>query len=264
MEPEKQDQNITHNEPSTTPEPATVKPPFSIAAAIVTGAAMIAFALILVLHSSTAATTPTPAGTTAAASAQPATPTSIPASIATIRPGDVDHIRGDASTAQVLIFEYSDSDCPFCEQFHPTLEQVINDYKGKVAWVYRYFPLDIHPDSHNEAVALQCVGELGGAQAFNSYLDTIINVTLTPNSQTMTTLGTFASQQGIDSAKFASCVANPATSATIDASIKEAESIGAQGTPFSVLVDVKTGKQIIIPGAYPLTDVENDINSLLK
>ncbi len=236
--------------------PPRKQSPVNIAAAILTGAAMIAIALIVVLH---------PANTAPSASdtQQPTTPTTIPADIATLRPSDTDHIRGDAN-AQILIFEYSDSDCPYCEQFHPTLEQVVNDYKGKVAWVYRYFPLDIHPNSTTEAIALQCVGQLGGAKAFNSYLDTVINVTLAPNPKSNQALTTFATQQGIDGAKFAACTADPATEATIVASSKEAQAIGAQGTPFSVIVNVKTGKQIIVPGAYPLAAVEKDIDSLLK
>lgn len=228
----------------------------NIAAAILTGAAMIAIALIVVLHPSNTAPS-------AADNTQPAAPTTIDANIVTLRPADANHIRGNAN-AQILIFEYSDSDCPFCEQFHPTLEQVVNDYKGKVAWVYRFFPLDIHPNSTTEAIALQCAGQIGGPSAFNQYLDTVINVTLAANPKSNQALTTFATQQGIDGAKFAACTADPATEAFITASGKEAQSIGAQGTPFSVIVNVKTGKQIIVPGAYPLAAVEKDIDSLLK
>lgn len=237
------------------------KPAISIAAAIVTGAAMIALALIIVLHPSKNA--PVNAPTPSANSGQTTTPTTIPASIATLRASDMDHIRGNAN-AQILIFEYSDSDCPFCEQFHPTLQQVVNDYKGQVAWVYRYFPLSIHPNTHNEAIALQCAGQLGGAKVFNSYLDTIINITLNPDPKSNQMLTTIAGQQGLDTAKFNACRTDPATAAVVDTSTKEAQVIGAQGTPFSIIVNVKTGKQVIVPGAYPLADIEKDIDSLLK
>lgn len=237
------------------------KQPATLAAAIITSAAMIAIALVLVLHPQSTGTAPKNGNT---AAQQPTTPTSVAANIVTIRPTDNDHVRGDLSTAQVLIFEYSDSDCPYCEQFHPTLQQVVSNYKGKVAWIYRFFPLDIHPNSRTESIALQCVSEIGGAKAFNTYLDTLINVTLSPNPTSDKALTTFATQQGIDAAKFNACVLDPATATFIDNSIQEATSIGAQGTPFSIAVSVKTGKQIIIPGAYPLDAVEKDIDSLLK
>jgi protein-disulfide isomerase len=240
------------------------KSPMSVPAAILTGAAMIAFALILVLHpngtpAAGTVTAPTPSNT----SGRPTTPTTVPAAIVTVRPNDTDHIRGDVSKAQILLFEYSDSDCPYCEQFHPTLQKIVNDYQGKVAWIYRYFPLDIHPNSRNEAIALQCAGNLGGAKAFNTYLDTVINITLNPDPKSDQMLTTIAGQQGLDTKKFDACRADPATAATIDAGIKEAESIGAQGTPFSIAVNVKTGKQVIIPGAYPYADMKKNIDSLL-
>ncbi len=242
----------------TTPKNETNKPAVTIAAAIMTSAAMIALALILILHPANNS------GNNAQQQAAPTTPTTIPAAIATLRPGDMNHVRGDLSKAQVLIFEYSDSDCPFCEQFHPTLQQIVSDYQGKVAWVYRYFPLTIHPNSHTEAIAMQCAGQLGGAKAFNSYLDTVINVTLNPDPKSDQMLNTFAQQQGLDATKFAACRADPATAAVVDTSITEAQTIGAQGTPFSIVVNIKTGKQIIIPGAYPIADVKKDIDSLLQ
>ncbi|MDB5188884.1 MAG: DSBA-like thioredoxin protein [Candidatus Nomurabacteria bacterium] len=257
MEPQENPQkDPIENSPISTVPP---KPAISIAAAILTGAAMTALALIIVLHPSNTAPSPT-----TGAISQPTTPTTVPAAIVTVRPGDANHIRGDINTAQVVIFEYSDSDCPFCEQFHPTLQQVVSDYQGKVAWVYRYFPLSIHPNTHTEAIALQCAGQLGGAKGFNTYLDTIINITLNPDTKSNEMLTTIASQQGLDATKFNACRADPATAAMVDASSQEAQSIGAQGTPFSIAVNIKTGKQIIIPGAYPLAEVKKDIDSLLQ
>src|SRR3989344_533240 len=69
---------------------------------------------------------------------------------------DTDHIRGDKN-APVKIIEYSDLECPFCKRFHPTLQQAVDEYKGKVAWVYRHFPLDaLHSKADKEAEAAEC------------------------------------------------------------------------------------------------------------
>ena len=56
---------------------------------------------------------------------------------------DSDHILG-SSNAEITIVEYSDFECPYCSNFHKTMEQIMAEYKdsGKVAWVYRHFPLD--------------------------------------------------------------------------------------------------------------------------
>src|SRR5688500_6917458 len=46
-----------------------------------------------------------------------------------------DHSRG-AAQARVTIIEYSDLECPFCKQFHPTLAKVLQNYPNDVRWVY--------------------------------------------------------------------------------------------------------------------------------
>src|SRR3989344_3323501 len=57
--------------------------------------------------------------------------------------GQNDHILGNPS-ALVKIIEYSDLECPFCARFHETMKQAMDEYgkDGKIAWVYRHFPLE--------------------------------------------------------------------------------------------------------------------------
>jgi protein-disulfide isomerase len=84
-----------------------------------------------------------------------------------------DHIRGDIN-APVKIVEFSDIDCPFCKRFHSTMQEVMKTYgdSGKVAWVYRHFPLtQLHPDAANKAEASECVAELGGNDKFWAFVD---------------------------------------------------------------------------------------------
>jgi protein-disulfide isomerase len=256
MEP----QETTPKDPENAP---ANQQPTNIIAAIATSIAMIAIAVVIILHSSTK-TGESPAATAADTTPAPTT-SAAPADVLTLRASDANYVRGNPDTAQILIFEYSDSDCPFCVKFHPTLQQIVADYKGKVAWVYRFFPLEsLHPNAYNEALALSCAGKLGGPKVFDSYLDSVINITLNPDTKSNELLTTIATQQGLDAGTFNTCRAAQTTEAAVDASIKEAESIGAQGTPYSVIVNKTTGKQIAIPGAYPIEDVEKAIDSLLK
>ena len=72
-----------------------------------------------------------------------------------------DHILGNPK-ADVVIVEYSDLECPYCKLFQPTLQRVMDEYgkDGKVAWVYRHFPIDsLHPKAPKEAEASECANE---------------------------------------------------------------------------------------------------------
>lgn len=81
-----------------------------------------------------------------------------------------EHIFGNKN-ADVLVIEYSDLECSFCARFHQTMHQVIADYNGKVAWVYRHLPLQMHENAEEKAVASECVAEIGGNEAFWKYVD---------------------------------------------------------------------------------------------
>jgi protein-disulfide isomerase len=89
-----------------------------------------------------------------------------------VRPvDDTDHVQGPA-VAPITMIEYSDFECPFCERVHPTLKRVTAEYKDKVRWVYRNFPLvQIHSEAHSAAVAAECAAEIGGNNAFWSMAD---------------------------------------------------------------------------------------------
>ncbi len=71
---------------------------------------------------------------------------------------DDDWVRGNPD-AKITLIEYSDYECSFCSRFHPTAQQVIDEYPDDVNWVYRHFPLtSIHPTAVARAEAAECAG----------------------------------------------------------------------------------------------------------
>lgn len=99
-----------------------------------------------------------------------------------VRPvGEGEHLRGDPK-ATVKIVEFSDLECPFCKRFHLTMQQVMEEYSGKVAWVYRHFPLDsLHSKARKEAEATECAAELAGNDGFWAYIDKLFEITPSNN-----------------------------------------------------------------------------------
>lgn len=246
------------NEPIQQEAPLKKRVTITTPAAIITAGALIALALILGRGAdSTTGNTISKKPTTnepVGVAEKPLKPVSLRAT---------DPVLGDVASSDVVIIEYSDSDCPFCQRFHNTMKEVIALPSIKVAWAYRHFPLSIHPNAQNEAIALVCTQNLGGNDAFWKYLDTVIDVTLSPEKSSSILTG-FAKDQGIDTALFAKCIADPKTAKIVTDQATEAQSIGAKGTPFSIVINTKTNEQAVIPGALPAEQVKQIIDGLLK
>jgi len=86
---------------------------------------------------------------------------------------DSDHVRGKKD-AKVLMIEYTDFECPFCQRFHPTTKQALTEYGDQVAHVIRHYPLrSIHPSAQKLAEGAECAAELGGNEAFWNYADAV-------------------------------------------------------------------------------------------
>jgi len=66
--------------------------------------------------------------------------------------------------AKVTIVEFSDYQCPFCRRFWTdTLPSLKKEYidTGKARFVYRDFPLSMHPAAQPSALAAECAEEQG-------------------------------------------------------------------------------------------------------
>ncbi len=174
-----------------------------------------------------------------------------------------DHLLGDPN-APIVIVEYSDTECPFCKVFHNTIKQVVASYDGKVAWVYRHFPIpQLHSRAMKEAEAIECVASLGGEGLFWKYLDKIFATTNSNDSLDPALLPLMAEDLGVDTAAFNSCLSSGRYTSKIKDSMEEAVEIGARGTPYSIII-AKDGRQTIVNGAEPMDTVKAKIDALLK
>jgi protein-disulfide isomerase len=180
-----------------------------------------------------------------------------------------DHIVGDPN-ATVKVIEFSDFECPFCKGFHTTMKKLMEEYgkDGKVAWVYRHFPIDeLHSKARKEAQAAECAGELGGNEAFWAYADRLFEVTPSNNRLDLALLPKIAEDTGLDRAKFESCLQGDERggkyAAHIEANRQDATASGGSGTPWSVVIGPK-GKVLAINGAQPYRAAKAIIDEALK
>ena len=176
-----------------------------------------------------------------------------------------DHIRGDID-APVKIIEYSDTECPFCKRFHTTMKQAIDEYgkDGKVAWVYRHYPLDqLHSKARKEAEATECAAEIGGNDKFWEYLDRLMEVTPSNNGLDSAELPKIAEYVGLDTTKFNECLSSGKYADKIQKHIDNAVATGGQGTPWTIVTG-KNNKKYPISGAQSYESVKAVIEQALK
>ena len=170
-----------------------------------------------------------------------------------------DHIRGSAD-ASITLIEYSDYECPFCQQFHPTVQQLITEYDGKVRWVFRHFPLPSHRTAAVKSQAAECVTEQGGNDAFWQFTDILF--TRGPSVPASSLEGIVA-EMGLDELEFKNCLNENKYVDFVNAQAQSGTELGITGTPGSLLVG-PDGEVQLIPGAVPYDQLKARVDALLQ
>lgn len=184
---------------------------------------------------------------------------------------DDDPYLGDKDKATVAVVEFSDYECPFCKRFHDdTFDQIVKDYvdTGKAILVYRDYPLSFHdPMATNEAIAAECVQELGGNEKYFQYGDLMYtNTTSNGTGLTEDQLYDFASKVGVDSGKFKTCYTNRDFEDEVKADLNDGAKAGISGTPGFVVGKLDSDGNVdgvIVSGAQPYSAFQSALDEQL-
>jgi len=165
--------------------------------------------------------------------------------------------------APVTLVEFSDYQCPFCQRFFATtLPALKKDYidTGKLRFVYRDFPLEMHPHAREAAVAAHCAGEQGKYWEMHDALFQY-QAALAPAQ-----LAERARALDLDSSRFDQCLTSGRHTASIERGLADGAAAGVQGTPGFVVGKTQPGDTIQgtpIRGAQPLETFRRIIEQLL-
>lgn len=166
--------------------------------------------------------------------------------------------------AKVTIVEFSDFQCPFCEQFFTnTLPQIKKDYidTGKAKLYYRHFPLEFHTAALPGALASECANEQNKFWEFHDkiFIDqTKIETQGMTVDQINTQYKTWAQDLGLDTAKFDSCYDSQKYKAQVTGDQADGKTAGTSGTPTFYI----NGTQLV--GAQPYAAFKTAIDKELK
>jgi protein-disulfide isomerase len=169
-----------------------------------------------------------------------------------------------SKNAPVVVMEFSDFHCPFCRR-HATqvLPQLKRDFveTGKVLYVFRHLPLDIHPDAPAVAVAAVCAGKQG---RFWELHDRFFS---TPRAVPPTDVEAHAREVGVDLGAYRLCVSREGP-AEVRADMREGQGLQINGTPAFVFGLNRGGTSMApitsISGADTYDNFAKAIESVLR
>ncbi len=170
--------------------------------------------------------------------------------------------------AEITFIEYSDLECPFCKRLHQagTVDQILKHYNGKVNFIFKQFPLYFHPQAQMEAEAAECVWELWWKDKYYSFITkTFNNSQSNGRSYTIDTISALAWTIWVDKSKVKKCIKSwKYTQIVKDQEQEWANLFKVNWTPGNVLLNNKTGKWVLISGAYPYQAFKSKIDNLLN
>jgi protein-disulfide isomerase len=167
-----------------------------------------------------------------------------------------------SATAPLTLIEYTDYQCPFCRQFHTgTYEEIKKNYidTGKLRFVSRDFPLDMHDNAPRAALAARCAADQGKFWELRQVM--IVNA----NQLQMSNLLTYAADLKLDVDKFSACVTSEIYKADVAKDLAEGRAAGVTGTPTFILGRITDGSidGVRIVGALPYETFDAKLQSLM-
>jgi protein-disulfide isomerase len=163
-------------------------------------------------------------------------------------------VWGDVKKAKVVIYEFTDLQCPYCARAKGTLDQIKNTYGDDVAIVSKSFPLAFHKQAEGGAIAALAAGRQGKfwemrAAIFERQRD------MKSNPELFIEL---ADGIGLDLDRFEKDLKDPAIAAQVKAEMDMGAEVGVRGTPNFFVNGVR------VTGAQPFEAFKKVIDEQLE
>lgn len=144
---------------------------------------------------------------------------------------DDSRILDDAGDGAVTVVEFLDFECEACGAFYPVVEDLREEFSGRVTFAIRYFPLPSHLNSKNAAIAVEAAAQQGQLEAmYTRMFDTQPEWGEAQESQAPL-FRQFAEALGLDLAEYDAAVADPATLERVESDFDDGVKLGVGSTP---------------------------------
>jgi len=190
-------------------------------------------------------------------------------------PNPNDNTMG-ASDAPIRIEEFSDFQCPYCEQFHERTESLLRQYyidTGKVQFVYRSMGNFVsgniggaNTESQDAALAAYCAGEQNKFWEMHALLFANV-IGENVGSFTDKRIPLIAEKvDGLDQGQFNSCYDSSKYKDRVQKDLEDGQAAGFNSTPSFLITYTVNGetKTKSIVGAEPFTTFQQQLEAILS
>lgn len=189
----------------------------------------------------------------------------VPASV--LSPKGSDTLLQGPKGAPTLV-EFVDYQCPACHKYYQRVTSKIEkQYQGRINFVVRNYPLDMHPLAVPAAKAVEAASMQGKfEQMYHKVFDNYRSWAVAPNGKEVSSdkqaaveqFETFARQIGLDVAKFRADMNSEAVAQRIQQDKADGDRAGVSSTPSFYL----NGKKLEL-GNSPLSNLRSELDGAL-
>lgn len=158
-----------------------------------------------------------------------------------------------SNSQKIVLFEFSDFQCPFCAKVQGNLKEFMNKHQERVTLVFKHLPLSrIHAEAIPAAKAAWAAQEQG---KFWEYHDALFKQQDKLGEELYLKI---ANSLNLDLEKFNGDRNSEGAITALEADVKMAQKIGVSGTPFFIM----NGETF--SGAVEISEMEKVLNKISK
>ncbi|MDO8427871.1 MAG: thioredoxin domain-containing protein [Candidatus Diapherotrites archaeon] len=132
--------------------------------------------------------------------------------------------------SEIIVYEYGCYLCPYTKKAEPVVQQLREEFKDQVHFVFKSFPLPKHNQSFDAAKASYCGKDQNKYWEMRELLFSMQDSCVSPdvNAEIFTQM---AVQLDLNQTQFEICMQNPDVNTSVQSLYDEAVQIGVYGTP---------------------------------
>ncbi|MEU0565679.1 thioredoxin domain-containing protein [Nonomuraea sp. NPDC005983] len=141
------------------------------------------------------------------------------------------HRLQTAADGKVTLVEFLDFECEACGAAFPVIEQLREQYTGRVTFVARYFPIASHFNAERAARAVEASAQQGKFEAMYQRMYQSQKRWAEKKTPADELFRSFAQSLGLDMATWEKAYQAPATLTRINKDVADGKALGVEGTP---------------------------------